>query len=1272
VNGSEEVSIDTEAEVESAQSFVDEGEEDEEVDIDDPSKFDIPSTELQSTTIPNNSGDDDDWGTDDEGEPEELNENEFIAADSDAASISEESYVNTYLANLQERLKGKKPDEYLNGTFWVHPRNPYFMLEKSNKDPCDLYTPRVFLWFPHHLVKNLKCPVCEVNISVKGFNKKPRARRIIDVNDCFYLMTMRYKCRNKDKTHTFDGCNPALVRQLPLNLQAEFPAVLTHRSGLSKVLCKLMRPLFQHGIGPHRMAKVLRVMHTEKYDELQLQYYATLDSETENLSILSMLQPKNYPEFSKFGDKMKYNGYVPSAKYISYAYSSLIAKVRPFMDQLMSFIDGTVLKGDHSFKIIDHLAKINGVSTFSCLYTVLNEHEDIRLQVLAQSKKMEHLAPQFLQMMDTYKKLNMKDPELFYTDNVIGDQGFLKQVIPSLSKGVVSIPKIGNRPERDDPFLSLPTISLPETTSIVVATSAADINGACVEVFGNTDEYCTEIHVGFDCEWIMSTSGISLIQICHQNKIVLFRVHAFNTNTFPCELSKVLRCPKVVKLGRNIKADCTRIERVFGIATASYVDLGPFCYCRNLVESSRPRLDILCGEVLSLKLPKISLIRCGDWEKDVLTFEQINYAALDAWVALMIYKKADEHPAVNEKVTKDTARGTFVAIYNRTSARVMPSAYGFIEDDGGSSHSHIKNTRVVRVDNVQVLSMLLESHQQKENLEARTLSDMGEPPFLLRVSTHCLGTASRVLYDQRNQKQHLEAISGATVSGVNLPNANQSQQIPSRILKDAFHVMQMIRVSLKHGMAKEFSRRFRDAMFVVDLEDKRAVSQYLDSIGTDWESYMVKNPDFILERVSRYIPPPEELFNSVSLLFDYYGPAKCILSGKPLFNEDAWSASKHVLEEIRLGHVSDIANGPVLYTEKGYDKNGLMKYRCSRGTSSVEGSVHMNIIRKFASYNAGPRLADMVLADYRLYHNTDVGSRNRYGKVHKGHYSPWLYQSINTIRIKLGHAPIDSYFTNRLGSTFEYEQTNETFGITALPNEIMREYHILPDSNLPMCQTFSKEKLLELSLLPVVKFDIIGCSVKEFVYNFLAKCQKTKLAVTAVYTDEEIKLYGEFMSNNEKRDMIGLGTEKSAPNFTCFAKLWSSYCKEGSNIYYKTPRHLESYYNILDDRQKYYDTVMLNISTVRKVRSALTSDSRFTISIPAQVQQTAEQAIGRMSHIEIATPSPPEHQQLQQHLTPLRVLLPAPVISTSFLPQVNSPRAQRTCAVCKTVGCKGT
>ena len=38
----------------------------------------------------------------------------------------------------------------------------------------------------------------------------------------------------------------------------------------------------------------------------------------------------------------------------------------------------------------------------------------------------------------------------------------------------------------------------------------------------------------------------------------------------------------------------------------------------------------------------------------------------------------------------------------------------------------------------------------------------------------------------------------------------------------------------------------------------------------------------------------------------------------------------------------------------------------------MEGGVHQNIIRKFASYGVSPNFADCALADYRLRHNLDV------------------------------------------------------------------------------------------------------------------------------------------------------------------------------------------------------------------------------------------------------------------------------------------------------------
>jgi hypothetical protein len=163
------------------------------------------------------------------------------------------------------------------------------------------------------------------------------------------------------------------------------------------------------------------------------------------------------------------------------------------------------------------------------------------------------------------------------------------------------------------------------------------------------------------------------------------------------------------------------------------------------------------------------------------------------------------------------------------------------------------------------------------------------------------------------------------------------------VLKDALHLMDILKISMRHGMSKDFMRRFRDFLFIIDAEDKKNVEAYLESIGSTCDTYMVEKPDFILERASRYIPPAHELLPVVNLLFEEYGPARCLKTGLPLFDKDAYDTSQRILTCIELGYVSDIPGGPPLYTEMGRDVYGLMRYRCSRGTNSVEGSVHITL-----------------------------------------------------------------------------------------------------------------------------------------------------------------------------------------------------------------------------------------------------------------------------------------------------------------------------------------
>ncbi|CEP08288.1 hypothetical protein [Parasitella parasitica] len=197
---------------------------------------------------------------DDENKDEEVEseEEEDEGEEDNSDRLPENSYLKTYFEDLQARLaRGKCPAEYERGTFWIEPLNPFFAL-KNGRPVNTLYQPRVFLWLPHYLlesglnnkVKNLKCHKCKSSLEIKGFNKDPHARRIVDLSSYFYLMSTRYRCSSKTCPTTLNAHNHEIIEQLPLELQMEFPAILTANFCVSKTVADLLRPCMQNSVGP--------------------------------------------------------------------------------------------------------------------------------------------------------------------------------------------------------------------------------------------------------------------------------------------------------------------------------------------------------------------------------------------------------------------------------------------------------------------------------------------------------------------------------------------------------------------------------------------------------------------------------------------------------------------------------------------------------------------------------------------------------------------------------------------------------------------------------------------------------------------------------------------------------------------------------------------------------------------------------------------------------------------------------------------------------------
>ena len=139
--------------------------------------------------------------------------------------------------------------------------------------PDIFYAPRVFIWLPFELFHvHPKCVKCQgTEITYHGWSN-PIARRVIDLDRDYYILTKRIRCENRTCRKTFMPTSPEAIANLPPHLQGSFPAWLTARSGIDLKLVALMRPLFNASLGPDLLASIINEFHARRYHDLCRQY----------------------------------------------------------------------------------------------------------------------------------------------------------------------------------------------------------------------------------------------------------------------------------------------------------------------------------------------------------------------------------------------------------------------------------------------------------------------------------------------------------------------------------------------------------------------------------------------------------------------------------------------------------------------------------------------------------------------------------------------------------------------------------------------------------------------------------------------------------------------------------------------------------------------------------------------------------------------------------------------------------------------------------------
>jgi len=530
----------------------------------------------------------------------------------------------------------KVPDCIKSGDGWIRPADPYYILKSQNHpDPYSIIHPDLYVNIPHLKIA-LFCS-CKRPLFTHGW--APNFRKVVCLDRVWYLLSKRYICdkRRDGCGRSFVGHSPAIISQLPMSCQISFPAHLTQRLGISKLLFDLLRPCFHNRLGPGPLHNVLRELHTKRYDNLHLAYLEAIIFRLQNPTPFNQLNP--YPSFPEFLAADGYGGYVPSSGYLSGVYNVIQSTFQKHRDQHLSMLEGTILSSDFSHKLPSRIAKVNGHPMFTAVHSMMNNYGELRLHNLVATKSLQPLVGSIKNMLNSLQRYGHPQPELLFVDDVRGEGNFFTKNIPSLTKNV--------QPLSLDPYPHLEEYQLPSNVKIVVANTLNQcsqyLDAHIIDCLDSATE--DRIVIGLDCEWcydqFLGSGKVALCQIAREDIVIIIQLHLIGH--IPDSLKLILTSKRIIKVGRNVGGDVKRLQQSYPFLgeTNGTLELGKLCREQGIVTNGTAGLDTLCAFALKRKLPKPTSIRVGmDWENLILSEEQIRYAAKDAYVSLEIYKAA--------------------------------------------------------------------------------------------------------------------------------------------------------------------------------------------------------------------------------------------------------------------------------------------------------------------------------------------------------------------------------------------------------------------------------------------------------------------------------------------------------------------------------------------------------------------------------------------------------------------------------------------------------
>lgn len=149
--------------------------------------------------------------------------------------------------------------------------------------------------------------------------------------------------------------------------------------------------------------------------------------------------------------------------------------------------------------------------------------------------------------------------------------------------------------------------------------------------------------LGFDTETRPArTKGESyppaLLQLASETEVFIFQ---FKHLSLANPLRRILADPAIIKTGVSLDYDIRELKKMSPFKAEGFVDLGNLAKKEGIKNHG---LRGLAAVLLGFRISKGA--QTSNWAKDILTPQQIQYAATDAWVGRKLYLALD--PAMDQ------------------------------------------------------------------------------------------------------------------------------------------------------------------------------------------------------------------------------------------------------------------------------------------------------------------------------------------------------------------------------------------------------------------------------------------------------------------------------------------------------------------------------------------------------------------------------------------------------------------------------------------------